>query len=158
MRILLAILLTLPMVAQTWDAETVVRPTTKSARDVLKAERVQLRARSLGIGEPAEYEDKTGKWYVVSHHGEWLLAVRDKALLTEITCLPVYSDGRHDEAWLDAYLEKLIQAGEAKRWSPKPAVYDAEGEVVTPAILKISDGWTTPSAEPVKLVEPIIRK
>jgi len=160
MRLALAILLALPLAAQVSavkvypvpvDWSTVKRPTLAASITALKAERTAGDCQDcLHISGPGVYQDeKKVIWYAIHHPRIGLVAVQDRALFTEIARCPKFVDGEHDELWLTNYLRDLAVAGTVKMWREKPAVYDKEGNVVTPAVPQIPAGWApaTPKEE-----------
>jgi len=159
MRTLLAILLALPLAAQVSavkvypvpaDWSTVKRPTLSNAITALKTERTAGECQEcLHISEPGVYQDeKKVIWYAIHHPRIGLVAVQDKALFTEISRCPKFVDGEHDEIWTLNYLDAQVKLGTVRMWREKPAVYDKDGKVVTPAVPLIPLDWKTPTTEP----------
>jgi len=160
MRVAIAVMLCLPLAGQVAavkiypvpvDWSTVKRPTLAASITALKTERTAGDCQDcLHISGPGVYQDeKKVIWYAIHHPRIGLVAVQDRALFTEIARCPKFVDGEHDELWLTNYLRDLAVAGTVKMWREKPAVYDKEGNVVTPAVPQIPAGWApaTPKEE-----------
>jgi len=173
MKLLIALLLCLPLAGQVgiddlktsgtlpgeWTAvkiypvptdwTTVKRPTLAASITALKTERVAGECQEcLHIAEPGVYRDAKGQvWYVINHPQPGTVAVQDRALFTEIARCPKFVDGEHDELWLTNYLRDLAVAGTVKYWREKPAVYDKDGKIVTPAIPLIPLDWHAVGSE-----------
>ena len=170
MRTLLAILLALPLAGQVAiepvvkdpvptvaakiyevpaDWTTVKRPTLAVTVAALKTERTAGECQDcLHISEPGVYQDAKGvTWYVINHPRPGTVAVQDKALFAEISRCPKFVDGEHDELWIVNYLRDLAVAGTVKYWREKPAVYDKDGKIVTPAIPLIPLDWHAVGSE-----------
>jgi len=155
MRILLALILCLPLMAQVAiestakvypvpvDWTTVKRPTLTTAITALKTERTAGTCQEcLHISEPGVYRDAKGvTWYVINHPRPGTVAVQDRAFLIEIARCPKFTDGEHDEKWLTEYFADQIKAGTVKQWREKAAVYDKEGRVISPAVPLIPADW-----------------
>jgi len=176
MRLIIAILLTLPLAGQVaiepvvkdpvptvaakiyevpTDWITVKRPVLAATVTALKVERTAGECQEcLHISEPGVYRDGKGvTWYVINHPQPGTVAVQDKALFAEIARCPKFTDGEHDEIWTLNYLDAQVKLGTVRMWREKPAVYDKEGKVVTPAVPLIPLDWTVLTAEvivPVK--------
>ena len=127
------------------DWATVKRPTLVASITALKTARTAGECQDcLHISGPGVYQDAKGMtWYAVNHSRIGLVAVQDRALFTEISRCPKFTDGEHDELWISNYLDAQVKLGTVKQWREKPAVYDKEGNVITLAIPLIPEGWKT---------------
>jgi len=127
------------------DWTTVKRPTLSNAITALKTERTAGSCQEcLHIGEPGQYIDGKGmRWFAINHPRPGFVAVQDKSLFVEIARCPKFVDGEHAELWITNYLADAIKLGTVIMRREKPAVYDKEGNVITPAIPLIPEGWKT---------------
>ena len=126
------------------DWTTVKRPTLAATVTALKTERVAGDCQEcLHISEPGVYTGGKVTWYAVNHPRIGFVAVQDKSLFVEIARCPKFVDGEHAELWITNYLADAIKLGTVIMRREKPAVYDKEGNVITPAIPLIPEGWKT---------------
>ena len=158
MRLLLAILLALPMLAQVsvvkiypvpTDWTVMKRPTLSNAITALKTERTAGECQEcLHVSEPGRYVDAKGvTWYAINHPRPGTVAVQDRALFTEISRCPKFVDGEHDELWIVNYLDAQIKLGTVRMWRERAAVYDKDGKVLVPAVPLIPLDWKPPVDE-----------